>query len=223
MLRYGAVVFDLDGTLIDSYRAVVASMNAARAAFGHPPLPRETIVRRVGEPLEQLVGELVDRSDVERGVAAFRECYARVFLERSKPIPHAVAAVTRLAEAGAALAVASNKPARFGKKLLEEFGLSPPIRVVLGPEPGLPPKPDPTMIRRAIHGLGVSPSDTLYVGDVPLDRVSGERAGVDVALVATGAARAADLEGGREPVFRNLGELTDWLSGIASEMTADQK
>jgi phosphoglycolate phosphatase-like HAD superfamily hydrolase len=63
----------------------------------------------------------------------------------------------------------------------------------------------------------------LYVGDVPLDRVSGERAGVDVALVATGAARAADLEGGREPVFRNLGELTDWLSGIASEMTADQK
>ena len=223
MLRYGAVVFDLDGTLIDSYRAVTTSMNAARAAFDLPPLPRETITRRVGEPLEQLIGELVDTSDVERGVTAFRECYARVFLEQSAPIPHAVAAVSRLAEAGAALAVASNKPARFGRKLLEAFELSPPIRVVLGPEPELPPKPDPTMIRRAMEQLGTDPSETLYVGDVPLDRLSGERAGVDVALVATGAAPAADRRGGEEQVFRDLGELVAWMGGIGSEMTAGQK
>jgi HAD superfamily hydrolase (TIGR01509 family) len=223
MLRYGAVVFDLDGTLIDSYRAVTTSMNAARAGFDRAPLPRETIVARVGEPLEQLVRELVDGTDVARAVALFRECYSRVFLEQSKPIPRAADAVSQLAAAGVALAVASNKPARFGRKLLEAFELSPPIEVVLGPEPGLPPKPDPAMIRRAMESLGADPADTLYVGDVPLDRTSGDRAGVDVALVATGAAPVEDLRGGEEPVFDHLGELAEWLSGRGEEMTVGQK
>ena len=222
MSRYAAIVFDLDGTLIDSYDAVTASMNAAREAFGLAPLPREQVVCRVGEPLEALVAELVG-DDVERGVRCFRETYARLFLERSRPLPHAAETLRELAGAGLRLAVASNKPSRFGRRLLEAFSLAPPVEIVLGPESRMPPKPDPRMIRRALELLGTPLEQGLYVGDVPLDLTSAERAGVDVALVATGGADRAALEGRAAPVFDDLRGLCEWLNGRHPRMTPGQK
>jgi phosphoglycolate phosphatase-like HAD superfamily hydrolase len=222
MSRHAAIVFDLDGTLIDSYDAVTASMNAAREAFGRPPLPREQLVSRVGEPLEALVADLVG-DDVERGVRRFRETYAQLFLELSRPLPHAAETVRALADAGLRLAVASNKPARFGRRLLEAFSMVPPIEVVLGPDETTPPKPDPCMIRRALELLGTPVERGLYVGDVPLDLTSAERAGVDVALVATGGATRVTLMGAPAPVFDDLRGLLEWISGPHPGMTHGQK
>lgn len=222
MSRYASVVFDLDGTLIDSFRAVTGSLNAARSAFGLPPLSNETVIARVGEPLEQIVQELVDQ-DVERAVELFREAYAERFLAESQPIRHAPEAVRELAGSGLRLAVASNKPSRFGRPLLEAAGLAPPIELVLGPDAQTPPKPEPAMLRLAMERLESPPGRTLYVGDVPLDVVTAERAGVDVALVATGAAGAAALADHGAPVFANLRGLSDWVRGRSPELTAGHK
>jgi phosphoglycolate phosphatase-like HAD superfamily hydrolase len=222
MHRYVAIVFDLDGTLIDSYEAVTAAMNAARSAVGRPPLRLEQVACRVGEPLETLIAELVGE-EVEQGVRRFRETYSEVFLDLSRALPRAAESVHALDELGLKLAVASNKPARFGRRLLEAFSMVPPIEIVLGPDEHLPPKPDPRMLGCALERLRVPPSRALYVGDVPLDLTTAARAGVDAALVATGGAEAARLRGRGAPVFDDLSGLVTWLKGRQTEMTSGQK
>lgn len=218
MKPFRALVLDLDGTLVDSYDAVTSAMNAARRAFGRPPLGREELSPRVGHPLEELVRDLVD-ADVAAGVRIFRETYARVFREQTQPLAGVAEALERFAARGIRMGVASNKPSRFARPLLESFGMAPPIEVVLGPEDGVPPKPAPAMILRVLERLGVPAGQALYVGDTPLDVESAGRAGVDVVLVATGGHSERTLAETGALVLPGLvalacGETADEASGL---------
>ncbi len=194
MARYRAVIFDLDGTLVDSYEPITVSLNAARAHFGLPPVSVDQVRREVGHGLEALVALHLGEERVAEGVRVFRETYARVFREGMRPIPGAVEAARELARRGLALAVCSNKPSRFGRPILDAVGLGPEVvPVVLGPEDGVPTKPEPPMLRRAMELLGVPPEDTVYVGDMPLDVESARRADSTHFLVPTGSATLEQL------------------------------
>ncbi len=203
-----AIVFDLDGTLCDSYAPITTSLNAARAAFGLEPVTLQQVKREVGRGLESLVEDHLGPDHVAAGVDVFRATYATVFLAGTKPLAGVPDVPQALAQRGIRLAVASNKPARFGRPIVDKLGLEQAVKVVLGPEPDIPPKPEPPMLLRACRELGVRPEDTLYVGDMPLDVESATRAGLAYALVATGSAERRDLEAcSTAPVFADLREL----------------
>jgi 2-phosphoglycolate phosphatase len=203
-----AIVFDLDGTLCDSYAPITTSLNAARAAFGLPPVTLQQVKREVGRGLESLVEDHLGADRVADGVAIFRATYATVFLEGTKPLDGVPDVLQRLARRGIELAVASNKPARFGRPIIERLGLAQAVRIVLGPEPEVPPKPEPQMLLRACRELGVTPQQALYVGDMPLDIESARRAGLAYALVATGSADREELEAcSNAPVLADLWDL----------------
>jgi phosphoglycolate phosphatase len=206
------VVFDLDGTLVDSYDAIACSLNHARAAFSRPPLPTAEVRLRVGHGLESLIVDLVSATEVERGVHLFRERYASCFADSTMALPAARETLARLTAAGLRLAVASNKPERFSRAILERLALAPFVQYVAGPEAAGSHKPDAAMLNLCLAELGLTPGDALYVGDMVLDVETGERAGVPVVLVRGGSSSDAHLVATGRPVFDSLAGLGDWLT-----------
>ncbi len=193
MLRCRALVFDLDGTLVDSYGPIATSLNAARAAFGKEPVTLEQVRRDVGHGLENLVAQHLGADNVAEGVRVFRATYEQVFAAGTRALDGVPAVPLDLARRGFRLAVASNKPARFGARIVAQVGLGEAVPLVLGPDLDVPPKPEPTMLRRALRGLGVTADEAIYVGDMPLDVLTAREAGVRHVLVPTGSASLREL------------------------------
>lgn len=207
MVRCRAVIFDLDGTLVDAFAAVADALNVARAACGLPPLPLEAVRGQVGWGLSDLLARNVGPERVAEARPHFEAHYAAHHLAGTRLLPGAEEALTDLAHRGAGLGIASNKPPRFTRDLLERLDLAPLFGAILGPGPDLPPKPDPAMLRAACAILDAAPAETLYVGDMPLDVESAVRAGMPHLLVPTGAVPAADLA--RVPGVRLARDLLD--------------
>ena len=207
MLRCRAVIFDLDGTLVDAFAAVADALNTARAAFGLPAQPLDAVRQQVGWGLADLLARSVGPERIPEATRLFEAHYAAHHLERTRLLPGAEEALEDLARRGARLGVASNKPPAFSHELLERLGVARHLGAILGPGPGIPPKPDPAMLREGCARLGAAPAETLYVGDMPLDVDSAARAGMPHLLVPTGAARAADLA--RVPGARVVRDLLD--------------
>jgi 2-phosphoglycolate phosphatase len=201
-------VFDLDGTLVDSYAAITESVNAARSALGFEPMEEAEVRRHVGRGLEHLMEELVGPEHVEQGVRVFRERYAQVYREGTRARPGAVMTLRELRRRGFRLAVASNKPARFSELILKDLGMLEHLATVQGPDRAGSTKPEPTMIRLCLEAMGVRPEEAAYVGDMTLDVETAAEAGVPVILVPGGSTPEAEL---RSTGHRILGSLRQLL------------
>jgi len=189
-----ALLFDLDGTLVDSYEAIHESLAFAMTEKGLPPLSYEAVRRMVGRGLEVLIGEAMGEENVAEGVALFRSRYRVVFLGKTRLLPGVFESIRALHGSGRRLAVCSNKPGYFSSDILAQLGLRDCFAAVLGPEHTRSPKPDPEMLHLALARLEVPPSRTLYVGDMPMDVVVARAAGVPVAVVPTGSSTREELE-----------------------------
>jgi 2-phosphoglycolate phosphatase len=210
-----AIVFDLDGTLVDSYVPIAASLNHARKMFGLPPLPPEAVRKRVGRGLASLIAELVGSDRIEAGVRLFRERYAEVFAEGTVVLPEVPETLRVLNAAGHRMGVASNKPAYFSEPILEHLGLRAAIGCVMGPDVVDSHKPEPTMIHRCLESLDVRHDEAVYVGDMVLDVESAARAGVPVLLVPGGSSTAEELGRTGQRLLRSFAELGVLLPGPA--------
>ncbi len=211
--RVRGIVFDLDGTLVDSYGPIAESLNRARAVFGLPPLDEAVVRTRVGRGLERLVADLVGPDRVDCGVAAFRSHYARVFADRTAALSGARDVLTELRRRGYRLAVASNKPARFSEVILERLGMRGALDAVHGPDTVGGAKPDPVMIRACLEAMEVTAAAAVYVGDMVLDVESADEAGVAVVLVAGGSSPEDALRATGRPVLGRLADLLPLLPG----------
>jgi 2-phosphoglycolate phosphatase len=211
--RVQALVFDLDGTLVDSYAAITSSLNHACTHFGLPPLPAGSVRLMVGRGLEQLVADVLGEERVRTGVRLFREHYALVYAEGTLPLPEAFETVRSLHRRGYRMAVASNKPARFSEAILSAFDMLPYFDCVEGPDTAGVTKPEPTMIRRCLRAMGVTEQQALYVGDMVLDVETASRAGLRVVLVPGGSSPEEELRRTGERVLSSLGGLLELLQG----------
>ncbi len=187
------MIFDLDGTLVDSYRPITTALNAARSAFGLGPLSVDEVRRVVGRGLESLMEQQLGVGRAAEGVRIFRETYAGIFAAGTRALPGARTAPRELARRGFAIAVASNKPARFGKPIVELLGLADIVAPVLGPDCGVPAKPAPDMLLLACRELSVAPAEAVYIGDMRLDAQCARAAGTGCLLVSTGGESNAEL------------------------------
>ena len=211
--RPRAVIFDLDGTLVDSYDAIAECFNHARTTLGEPPLEPAEVRRLVGHGLEALMDEAVGPARAAAGVRLFRQRYDVICESRTLVLPGVSATLQRLDASGLRLGVATNKPTAFAWRIVRALGLAPPITAVAGPGDGVPPKPEPEMLRRVLRELGVESGAALYVGDMALDVESGRRAGVRVWLVPTGSADAGELAGaGAERLLPDFAALAALLA-----------
>jgi phosphoglycolate phosphatase len=182
------IVFDLDGTLIDSRRDLAASANALIVERGGRPLPETDIGRMVGEGAAVLVRRALAAAGLPveaDSVPRFLELYDERLLDATRPyagIPEALDAIA----ARAAIAVLTNKPLAPSRRLLEELGLARVIATVIGGDSGFPRKPDPASLIHLIATFGTSPRQTVMVGDSWIDHETARAAGTAICLARYG-------------------------------------
>lgn len=203
-----AVIFDFDGTLVDSYQAITASVNHVRAAHHLPPLAEPEVRRCVGRGPAYLLEHTVPGADFDKDLARYRAHHPSVLRSGTRLLPGAAETLTLLKESGLQLAVCSNKPRDFTRQLLDYLGLASLIEVVIGPEDAARIKPAPDMLMAALHRLHVRPAEALYVGDMRVDIETARAAGVAVCVVPTGSDERSTLEAARpDRIIGNLSEL----------------
>ena len=161
--------------------------------------------------VERLVALAVGAERVAQALPVFRETYARVCAEQTDALPDARPTLEALSVAGLKAAVASNKPVEFTERILATLGLRRYLAAVEGPETAGALKPEPAMLRRCLVALGIEAAGALYVGDMPMDVIAGERAAVRVVLVGGGAAPVRELRATGATVLARLYDLVSML------------
>lgn len=178
-----AVLFDLDGTLLDTLADIADSMNAALAALGQPAHPVEAYRFFVGDGVEALVRRSApahsqDEAFVRRAVGLLRDEYGRRWDRKTRPYPGVPELLAALAGRGVPMAVLSNKPDDFTRMAVERFLPGTPFSAVRGMRPGGPKKPDPSAALDIARGIAVPPAEFVYVGDTDTDMRTARAAGM---------------------------------------------
>jgi len=210
-----AIVFDLDGTLIDSYEAITESLNYALALAGKPPRSLPEVRRMVGLGLETLIERAMGGPDrVQEGVLNFRRHYDHICVEKTILLPEVADTLAELDRRGYLMSVATNKPSYFAWRLLEGLRVRRHIVTVLGPDVVEHRKPHPEMVLRAIAKMGVTAAETLYVGDMEVDIETSRAAGVPVIALPTGSRGPKELEAAKPDLLvRSFRDLLPLLPG----------
>lgn len=145
MCKPDLVVFDLDGTLIDSLRDLVWAINAMRGSFGLPELPEETVMSYIGNGARLLVERSLGKAQVDADEAAkrYRDCYAGHLTVYTRLYPGVLDGLKELHENGVKLAVATNKSEDAARRILDHLGVLTLCDGVTGGDSGVPLKPAP--------------------------------------------------------------------------------
>ena len=189
-LRYAAVLFDLDGTLIDSEQDLTASVkHALRLVDDRKPPPDDAIIMEIGKPLEVILGNLGYPNDHETAAefaTGYREYYAEHCSDHTRPYPLTMEVLALLAEAGVRLALVTTKQQLQAELVVKGVGLHDFFSYVHGWREGLKHKPDPEPVLIALGKLGVQPPEALMVGDTEQDILAAKAAGVATCAVTYG-------------------------------------
>jgi len=209
------IVFDLDGTLIDSYEAITESLNHAMTRAGLAPLAESSVKEMVGMGLETLIARAMGEARVDEGVKDFRARYSEICEARTRLLPGVKGTLVELRARGYAMAVATNKPAYFARRLLEALGVEDCFTIVLGPDMVENKKPHPEMVLEALERMGLVAASALYVGDMEVDIQTARAARVPVVVLPTGS-RTEEALAAHEPdlLLRTFDELLALLPGI---------
>lgn len=206
------IVFDLDGTLIDSQRDLAESTNEMLASYGGRALPLDAVAGMVGEGARLLVTRALTAagldSNVDEALARFRAIYDRRLTLHTRPYPGVPEMVRDLA-GHARLSVLTNKPEAPARRLLDAFDLTPHIEDVIGGDSGFARKPDPAGLQHLIDAGGGDISATVFVGDSMIDIETARRARVRmcVALYGFGNLRGDLTLSGEELLARQPGDI----------------
>jgi phosphoglycolate phosphatase len=213
-----AVLFDLDGTLIDSAPDLAGTANDMRAARGLPPMPYTTLRRMVGSGARGMMGlafEVVPgHEQFETLRDEFFERYQRRLLQQTRLFDHVPPLLEELKARALPWGIVTNKSSRFGKPVIEglELHLHSAVNVYGDTTPHAKPHPAPLL--EAARVLGVSPAHCLYVGDDLRDIQAGRAAGMRTLAAAWGylGAGGAVEEWGADAIAHNAAAVLNWLT-----------
>ena len=196
-LRFGAVIFDLDGTLINSLDDLADCANSVLAEKGFAPHPADAYRFFVGEGMETLIRRAApagtDDETLCRLVGRMRECYGRGWAKKTRPYEGVEAMLQALAALPLRLAVLSNKPDDLTKATVSHFFPDVAFAGVLGSPPGGRAKPDPALALGLAAAFAVKPERVLFVGDSRTDMITASAAGMFPAGALWGFRPAGEL------------------------------
>lgn len=192
--RYDAVLFDLDGTLLDSIALILESYRHTLVAHGLAPRSDDVILAGLGTTLEAQLGQWAPASEVPAMVATYVEHNLRIHDSLVRPYPGVTEIVHALRARGTKLAIVTSKRRRGAAKGLAALGLAESFDAWVCADDVARPKPDPEPVRAALSALSIAdPVNALFVGDAIHDVRSGRAAGVRTAAVLWGAGTRAEL------------------------------
>ena len=187
-----AVIFDLDGTLVDTAGEIAAALNRTLEELGLAGLEQEPVEALIGRGVRSLVeralalaegGALID---VDRAVERFEAHYAQTVGTDARLFAGVMPGLRRFAEAGIAMSVVTNKPRFFTEMLLERLEVSPFFKGVIAGDDGIRRKPHGDMLVAACERMGSRPAESLMLGDSDNDVIAARAAGCPVWCVPYG-------------------------------------
>jgi phosphoglycolate phosphatase len=193
MLRPRLLMFDLDGTLVDTLQDIATSANLTRVDFGLPPLPPREIIARVGDGMDALVRVVVPVG-AERhaeALAALLRHYNAHLMDTTHLMPGALEVLERFH--GRALAVVTNKLQCLSERILEHVGVRHRFRMVVGGDTLPTRKPSAGPLLHVLSACGVRPGDAVMIGDGVNDILAAQAAGVPVVAVTGGVNSRQEL------------------------------
>lgn len=215
LARVCAVLFDLDGTLVDSAPDLAGAANDLRAQHGLPPLPYESLRPMVGSGARGMIGVAFGRApgddDFDTLRDAFLDRYAERMLQHTAIFPTVARVLNSLDGAGLPWGIVTNKHTRFAEPLVQALDLRP--RTLVCGDTAAHPKPHPAPLLEAARRLALSPNTCIYVGDDLRDMQAGRAAGMPVLAAAWGYLGQGDgVEAwGADAVLDAPDDLLNWL------------
>ena len=212
---YKALIFDLDGTLLDTVGDLAAAVNHALTLHKYPTHTTDSILKMVGNGVASLVARALpdgeenpDFSSVLADFCAYYEVHKSDTTAPYRGIPPMLA---QFSEAGLAMAIVSNKFDKAVKELASRF-FSDTVRVAIGEREGVARKPAPDAVFRALSELGVTAESAVYIGDSEVDIETARNAGLPCLSVGWGfRTEEALLRAGATRVYRTPEELTEHI------------
>jgi phosphoglycolate phosphatase len=190
LLPVRALIFDLDGTLIDSQRDLIHSVNAMLLEMGRDKLSEETISGYIGHGAPLLVsralGVHAGEEELRRGLQFFLSYYEEHKLDATCAYPGVAETVTELGRKQLPMGVLTNKPVRISVRILEALGLAQHFRAIYGGNSFETKKPDPFGANKILREFGVAPNEAMLVGDSEVDVQTARNAGMMAATVNFG-------------------------------------
>lgn len=182
-MRFNSIIFDLDGTLIDSLADIADSMNRVLKKHGLPEHDMQTYRYFIGYGVPVLVQKAVPLHLSEEGIIEsyaweFRETYGKNYNVMTKLYDGIPAMLDKLSDRKIRMSIFSNKPDNFTKKCVREFLQPWKFECVIGHGSGIPPKPDPTGVLKILKEMEQKPADTIYLGDSGIDMITAVSAGM---------------------------------------------
>jgi len=209
------LIFDLDGTLIDSKLDLAHAVNATRAHMTMSPLEHERVYSYVGNGAPVLIrralGEQATEAEVQEALEFFLEYYRDHCLDYTTLYPGVKAALDRLRAAGKRLAVLTNKPVRMSRAILDGLGVGGHFFQVYGGNSFDFKKPNPIGVLTLMREAGVSAGQTLMVGDSSVDIRTAVNAGIPSCGVTYGFQPETLADPALDKLFDSMPELADWL------------
>lgn len=182
-MKFKAVVFDLDGTLLDTLADIADAMNAALCQMGFPGHETAAYKYLTGDGVRALAERSIpeqakDEATVAACIREFRLEYSSRWGTKTRPYPGIVLVLTELARRDIKLSILSNKLDEFARRAVRDFLPNFQFAFIMGAKPGLPPKPDPSGALLVATGLRIPPDHIIYLGDTGVDMQTAVRAGM---------------------------------------------
>jgi phosphoglycolate phosphatase len=206
------ILFDLDGTLIDSTEAILESFGVAFKTFGKVVPEDKYIEAEIGHPLDVMFHTLgIPIEEVDEYVHAYKMHYREISCAKTVLLPEAKEAV-KLASKNAILGVVTTKTAKYSIELLEHMGLMSYFEVLIGREDVINPKPDPEPIQKALAKLPSDTSDIWMIGDTCMDMLAAKSANVGSIGVTCGYGTRESLTICTDNIYQNALEAVRFIA-----------
>ncbi|MCC7274236.1 MAG: phosphoglycolate phosphatase [Alphaproteobacteria bacterium] len=226
--RFPAIVFDFDGTLVDSAADLRTALNRTLAEAGLEPVAGDAVRRMIGDGAAKLVERgfaaramPLAAPELERWTRRFLEIYEPISADQTAPYPGVVATLEMLAARGHRLGLCTNKPERATRLMLQRLGLDRLLGAVVGGDTLAVRKPRPEPLLAALAGLGIAAASAVMVGDNEHDVATAHAAGVPIVVVAYGYSRTPLDELGADARIAAFAELPSALDALALSRRAE--
>ena len=217
------LIFDFDGTLIDSVPDLADATNAMLTTLGKDTYPIETIRNWIGNGSRMLVeralvGDVtvpegaLTKAEADHAEQIFFEAYTKIGGSKTVAYPDVDSGLKQLHAAGYTLALVTNKPIRFVPKILQTFGWQDLFSEVMGGDSLSTKKPDPAPLLHVCTQLGITPDQAIMIGDSRNDILAGQNANMDTLGLSYGYNYGQDIrELGPTEAFDNFADLVAWI------------
>ena len=211
-MKNRAILFDLDGTLIDQFKAIHSAFSKTIVKMGYPPPSFEKVKRSIGGSSDVTMAKLIGPERAKEAVSILRPIFEKEMLNGLHALPGVINGLRMIKKTGYRCAVLTNKFGPHARISCKHLGLEEFLEFTIGAGDTKWRKPEAQLTRLAINRLGLNPPETIYVGDSPYDFETAKNANIRCYLVATGTHSLDELSTlQKHNVYPNFKSLTQMI------------